>query len=142
LDGVIPGNEPVPTIKALLGDGYRKAVRELDAFRNGLSVAVGGRGSPVFSMVLIGPMLWTRFETTGSTLNMTPHVAGPSKGDVVIVTDEPVVAALIDGQVTPQAARELGLVRFYGSPDAVQEVTSWLDRSSLRKSAKAAAVGD
>ena len=132
----------MPAIKALLGYGYRKAVRELDAFRDGLSFSLGGRGAPAFSMVLIGPMLWTRFETTGTTLNMTPHVAGPSKGDVVIVTDEPVVAALIDGRITPQAARELGLIRFYGSPEAVQDVTSWLDRSSLRKSAKAAAVGD
>ncbi len=71
-DGVIPPNESAPTIKALLGYGYRKAVKELDALRDGLSVVVGGHGAPAFSVVLIGPMLWTRFETTGTTLTMTP----------------------------------------------------------------------
>ena len=138
-DGVIPRNESPPSSKALLGYGYRKAVRELDAFRDGLSIAVGGLEAPAFSVVLIGPMLWARFETTGTILAMTPHVAGPLKVDVVVVTDEPVIAAMDDGQITAQAARELGLMRFYGSPQAVQDVTSWLDRSSQQKNAKAVA---
>ena len=133
-DGVIPRNESVPTINALLGDGYRKAVQKLDAFRGGLSVANEGRGVPAFSIVLIGPMLWSCFEVGGAAMNMTAHVDGPSKGDVVVVTDEPVIAALNDRRITPQAARELGLMRFYGSPEAVQDMTSWLDRwSELKK---------
>lgn len=43
-------------------------------------------------------------------------------------TDEPVIRALIDGQLTPQAARESGLIRLYGAPDLVRGMTSWLDR--------------
>ncbi len=73
---------------------------------------------------------------------MTPHVDGPANGDVVIVTDEFVVAALNEGQITPQAARKLGLMRIYGSPTAVQDVVSWLDRVSLRTNARAAALDD
>jgi hypothetical protein len=75
-------------------------------------------------------------------LNMTSHVAGPSSGDVVIVTDEPVVAALNEGQVTPQAARELGLMRLYGSPATVQDMMAWLDRLLPRTSARAGSVGN
>jgi hypothetical protein len=59
---------------------------------------------------------------------MIPHTTGPSSGDVVIVTDEPVIKALVEGQVAPQTARELGLIRLYGAPEAVQRAASWLDR--------------
>jgi hypothetical protein len=114
--------------------GYASTVRRLSVFRDRLAATFDGGATPTFAMVLFGSMLWTRFEATGATLNMTPHVAGPLKGDVVIVTDEPVVSALIDGRVSPQAARELSLMRFYGSPEAVQDVMRWLDRSSLQMS--------
>ena len=41
-----------------------------------------------FSLVLIGPMLWTRFEHAGAALRMDAHTSGPASEDVVIVTDE------------------------------------------------------
>lgn len=138
--GIIGRDEQPAAVRALLG--YHKAVRMLGTFRDRLSAVVDGGAAPAFSMVLIGPMLWTHYELTGATLSMTPHVDGPANGDVVVVTDEPVVAALNEGRVTPQAARKLGLMRIYGSAGAVQDVTSWLDRASQRESARAAAVGD
>jgi hypothetical protein len=138
LDGLIGRSEPPAAAQRLVG--YHKVMGRLGAFRDRLSAVTDGGAVPAFSMVLIGPMLWTRYEPTGTALNMTPHADGPSDRDVVIVTDEPVVAALIEGRVTPQAARELGLMRFYGSPEAVQVVTTWLDRLSQRRSATK--VGD
>ena len=83
---------------------------------------------PPFPLVLIGPMLWARLAPDNTGLEMIPHTKGPSNGDVVIVTDEPVIKALVEGQVAPQTARELGLIRFYGAPEAVQRAASWLDR--------------
>ena len=128
--------EPAP-IKALLG--YHQALHRLGAFRDRLSAAVDGRAVPAFSIVLIGPMLWTHYELAGATLSMKPHVDGPASGDVVIVTEEPVIAALNEGRIAPQAARELGLIRFYGPPVAVQEMASTLDRMSQGTGATAAA---
>ena len=122
--------------------GYYYAVQRLDTFRDRLSAALDGGTAPAFTMVLFGSMLRTHFETTGDTLNMTPHVDGPSKGDVVVVTDEPVIAALINGRITPQAAHERGLMRFYGSPGAVSDLTHWLDRSLQGAAANAIAAGD
>ena len=122
--------------------GYYYAVQRLGTFRDRLSAALDGGTAPAFTMVLFGSMLWTHFETTGDTLNMTPHVDGPSKGDVVVVTDEPVIAALINGRITPQAAHERGLMRFYGSPGAVSDLTHWLDRSLQGAAANAIAAGD
>jgi hypothetical protein len=139
-EGILGRDEQPAAVKALLG--YHKAVQRLRVFRDRLSAAVDGGAVPAYSMVLIGPMLWTRYELTGATPSMTPHVDGPASGDVVIVTDEPVVTALNEGRLTPQAPRELGLMRIYGSSAATQEVASWLDRVSHRTAASAAAVGE
>jgi hypothetical protein len=126
LEGAIPRNDLPSANKALLG--YGEAVKQLGILRDGLSKVRDGQITPAFSLVLIGPMLWTHFEPTQTGLNMRPLADGPSNGDVVLVTDGPVIRALIDGQVTPQAALERGLIRFYGAPELVEDVTSWLDR--------------
>jgi hypothetical protein len=140
-EGIIARDERPAAIKALLG--YQKAVQRLGVFRDRLSVALDGGTAPVVSMVLIETMLWVRYKPARTTLDMIPHADGPTNGDVVIVTDEQVVAALNEGRVTPQAARELGLLRLYGSSGAVEDVTAWLDRlSSQRTNAGAAEVGN
>jgi hypothetical protein len=130
MDNIISRDDRPAAIKALLG--YQHAVRSLSALRDRLAGATGEANAPAFSMMLIGPVLWTRYAQTDDGLNMTPHVDGPSIGDVVVVTDEPVIAALNDGRLTPHTAGELGLIRYYGSPEAVSAVEAWLDRSSQR----------
>ena len=128
LDGLIARNELPAGAQPLLG--YHHAVRRLGAFRDRLSAAIAGGEASPFSVVLIGPMLWTNYRPIGAALDMTPHAKGPLSGDVVIVTDLPVIAALAQGRVTAQQARELGLMRLYGSAAAVRDVISWLDRMS------------
>jgi hypothetical protein len=125
--GSIARDDRPEALKKLLG--YHSAVESLDSFRNRLAAGLDGGMAPAFSMVLFEPMLWTHFEPAGSVVNMKPHVDGPSQGDVIVVTDEPVILALIDGRIAPRTARELGLMRFYGSAEAVRDITSWLDRS-------------
>ena len=78
-------------------------------------------------MILIEPMLWARFEFRAGELALQAHADGPAKGDVVVVSDEPVIAALAEERITPQEARRLGLVRFYGARGAVEEVSFLLD---------------
>jgi hypothetical protein len=130
LDGVIPRSEPSAESKSLVAgrSKYDTAVTQMGSLRDKLSLAIEDRPVAAFSIVLLGPVLWTRFVPEGSALTMTPHVFGSTNSDVVIVTDEPVIRALVDGQVTAQAARDLGLIRFYGEPDRVQEMITWFDR--------------
>ena len=104
---------------------YRDAVAGLDALRERMSPM---NGTPRFSVVLIGSMLWTRFEPGQDRLVMTPHVNGPLPDDVVVVTDAPVVRALLDGTLTPADAHARGLVRLYGSPRPRAGVASLLGR--------------
>lgn len=126
LDGVIPKDEMTSAAKALLG--FDLAVKKLAALGEGLAKARADQDAPAFSAVLIGPMLWAHFEPTETGFQMTTHATGPNAGDVVIVTDAPALAALMDGQIAARAARDLGLIRLYGAPNRVQHLASLLDR--------------
>jgi hypothetical protein len=119
----------------------RETVTALGALRDRIGDTLDGRSVPAFSMVLIGPMLWSRFVPAGASLNLDAHTTGPATEDVVIVTDEPVVAALLDGRLTPRDALKLGLARLYGMPANVDHVTALLDRLTPAKTASAAELG-
>jgi len=95
---------------------------------------------PSFAVVLIGPMLWTRFQPTGAGLEMTAHVTGPAPDDVVVVTDAPVLAALVDGRLTAAQARERGLLRIYGTPERERGIAALLDGLSPRLGAATPAL--
>lgn len=134
LVGAIPRDDRPAAVKALIG--YRRITTDLSAFRNRLAPDRGQPDLPAFSMVLIGPMLWTRFAPAGGALTMSVHASGPDDEDVVIVTDEPVVAALIEGRITPQAAQERGLIRFYGPPDRVSAIVARVQRLRVSMTAE------
>lgn len=127
LDGLLWRDDRPAATRALLG--YGTAVKDLGRLRDGLSLArEHDPDDPSISLVLIGPMLWARLVPGDSGLELMADTKGPLSGDVVIVTDEPVIKALVEGHVAPQTAREMGLIRFYGTPQAVQRATAWLDR--------------
>jgi hypothetical protein len=108
---------------------YRETVQSLDALRARLERARDGAPAPSFSMVLIGSLLWTRYDASAAQVAMSAHVDGPRRDDVVLVTDAPVVAALVDGRLSPAAARERGLIRLYGPADATHDVAALVERA-------------
>lgn len=138
-EGVISRDQTPAAAKALVG--YQKATEKLAAFRDGLAAGLDEREVPAIAMVLLGPVLWTRFERKGLAVDMAAHVVGPAAGDAVIVTDEPVIRALVDGRLTPRAARELGLLRLYGPASSVAKLTNWLDRWQGKNASGAASSG-
>lgn len=131
-DGELPPREPATdgdpqtaTIHAMLRLG--RAVAMLGALRDRIAVPAEGKTVPSFSVILIGPMLWARFENRMGELVLEPHADGPAQGDVIVVTDEPVIAALAEERITPQEARRLGLLRLYGARGSVEDVSSLID---------------
>ena len=122
-----PADEATTRLRAMLR--YREALGSLDALRAGFDGVRTGRPAPSFSVVLIGPMLWTRFDTATAPIAMSAHADGPGRDHVVLVTDAPVLAALAEGRLSPAAARRNGLVRIYGPAAATRDVAALLDRS-------------
>lgn len=77
---------------------------------------------PAFSMVLMGPVLWTRFDSNAGVFTAEPHVDGPLPNGVVVVTDVPALAALVKGDISGEYANAEGLVRFYGDPVEIENL--------------------
>jgi hypothetical protein len=94
-----------------------------------LATAPEGAAHPDIALVLLGPVMWTRFETAGGDVRATPHVPGPQPGDVVVVTDIPVVEAIASGEMNFADALGRGVMRLYGSPADVAAVRSWLEQA-------------
>jgi hypothetical protein len=133
--GLLPRREPVPDADPQSASfRFQQSIRlrdtqaRLDGLRGQIDTALDGRPMPALSIVLIGPMLWTRLESTEGRVDMWSHTSGPASDDVVIVTDEPVVAALVEGRITARDARSQGLVRLYGVGENVERVSALLDR--------------
>jgi hypothetical protein len=78
------------------------------------------------AVVLLGPVMWNRFEFDGSAVRPTLHAAGPQPGDVVVVTDVAVIEAIGSGTLTLAEALHTSLMRLYGSAAEVTAVTGWL----------------
>ena len=129
LDGVIACDDPPQKDRSIVAgrSKYDMAVAHLARLRDKLAGGLDGSPKPAFSLVLLGPMLWTRFVTEGHGIAMTPHVNNADANDVVIVTDQPVIAALVEGQMSATLAIELGLIRIYGPADKVAGLTSLID---------------
>ncbi len=86
----------------------------------------GTRLEAPVSIVLIGPMLWSVVTPGSDGLFVRPHTDGPSPGAAVVITDVPVLAALLSGDLSSQAAEAASLIRIYGPAGAVMNTRAAL----------------
>lgn len=132
LDGVLPraaaATTDVPFASRVeLARRYRVASERFAALREDLADGGAKHRPPSFTVLLIGPMLWSRFEPTGDDYRLQVHAEGAAPGDVVLITDESVLEALADGRMRFSRALDLGLVRLYGKPSGMSAVTAALE---------------
>src|SRR5262245_17633581 len=113
--------------------GYLKATRLLGEFSTVLGHAGRDSPRPNLAVVLLGPLLWTRYEAQNEGLRMYVHVDGPARGDVVVVTEAPVIEALISGKVSARDAVALGVIKLYGSSGDARNALEWLSAVSYRR---------
>jgi hypothetical protein len=73
--------------------------------------------------------MWTRFEIGPEGVDVKSHADGPASGDVVIVTSEKVVRALVDGSLNAAEAEGHGLLRFYGGQEKVATTRTIMARA-------------
>jgi hypothetical protein len=106
--------------------GYLRAARLLGQLRMALDGADRDAPRPALAVVLLGPVLWSRFEVQGAELSLLVHVDGPQAGDVVAVTEAPVIEALVAGRLDAHEALELGVIRLYGGSAESRGAREWL----------------
>jgi hypothetical protein len=134
--GMLPAREPLPAaelptamVRLQQMVRLRATQARLGAVQGRLQTATDGEPMPAFAVVLIGQMLWTRFERNESVVTMVPHAAGPAPNDVVLVSDEAVIAAMVEGRMNAREARAQGVVKAYGPREGVERLSALLDRS-------------
>lgn len=111
--------------------GYWKAVDRVNRLEAYLPGA-GGRAN--VSVLLVDSQMWSRFKATESGYELTPHTAGPADGDIVVLTGEPVIAAMIDGRLPLKTAFETGVLAVDGEANSARHFASAM---SLRSDAQA-----
>ena len=103
--------------------GYWKAVSRLDGVARRLSAgALRAQPEQAISMVFIESNLWARFEPGPQGFGMTAHTAGARQGDVVVVTSESGIAAVLDGRLPVSVALDRGLIAIDGEPAAREAI--------------------
>ena len=125
-DTTEPPANPVARRMAL-AQRYRAVTRQLAGLSDHLASLPSTAPLPAFSVLLMGPMLWSRFEPGHGPTTLQVHADGPRSGDVVLLTDEPVLAALAGGRLRLGRAIELGVVRLYGSQASIVAVSQAID---------------
>jgi hypothetical protein len=117
--------------------GYARAVLRLRAFHRRLSATTAKVGTPgSISVLLVDSRLWSRLSPDAREYAIAMHTAGPQAGDVVVVTHEAVLAALVSGKLSMATALDRGLLVVDGESTAVDSVRSLLNESFGRKKEK------
>jgi hypothetical protein len=104
--------------------GYWNAVARLDEIARRLQAA-STPGGPAMSLVFIESDLWARYESGPQGYAVTVHTPGPRAGDVMVVTSEAGVAAMLDGRMPVTVALERGLIALDGE-DAARDAVERL----------------
>jgi len=94
---------------------FFNALKSLKTLGSAMDKAAAG-GKPIdVSLVLLETVLWTRYANSAAGVETRTHVTGAQDGDLVVVTDEPVVHAIVQGKLAVNRAVELGVMRLYGT---------------------------
>ncbi len=104
----------------LFGRRYRATKIALDRFGEMLRTASPTQ-SQLISLVLVEPMLWTRFEPSADSLHAKVHVSGAEPGDLVLVSGEAVLGEIAARRLSFGDAVERGTVRLYGTEPQIAE---------------------
>ena len=132
LEGLLARADATPPANPIaerlaLAQRYREVSGQLTQLRDHLTTQRPHPPTPTFAVLLMGPMMWSRFEPNGDAMALQVHADGPVSGDVVLLTDEPVLAALATGRMRLAQAIELGVVRIYGPQGAASAVSAAIE---------------
>lgn len=89
-------------------------LRNLKSRLSEVRVQGEGDGQAPFSLVLVGPGMWSHFYLTPAGVLASYHTEGPMSGKTVVLTHHAVLRALLKGDLSTVLAAELGLIVYTG----------------------------
>jgi hypothetical protein len=113
-DGILPAASTVAISnevrrQRLIADLQRLQTR-LNNARNGIP----SDSAAPFSLVLVGPGLWSHFHVSAGGVLANYHTDGPLTGRVVVLTHATALRAILSGNLSIERATELGLIAYSG----------------------------
>ena len=112
--GTLPPIDPDAVSNDVL---LRQMIADLRRLQSRLKegrIAVDQGPAESFSLVLVGPGLWSHFHMSRANVLGRYHVDGPLKGKTVVLTHHYVLEALLQGNLSAEAALDRGLLAFSG----------------------------
>ena len=89
-------------------------LRRLHTRLNAASDVTPDAKASTFSLVLVGPGLWSHFHMTAGGVLANYHTDGPLDGKVVVLTHASVLRAMLAGRLSIEQATRLGLIAYSG----------------------------
>jgi hypothetical protein len=107
--------------------GYWRAAGRMKSIQQRLSTVaqVEPRPERAIAVVFIESDLWARLEPGPQGFELILHTPGARDGDVVVVTSEGSIAAIMDGRLSAEVAFNRRLIAIDGEPaarDAIQKL--------------------
>ena len=98
--------------------GFHLAVGRIKNFAASLNeVQTGARTDGGFSLLLVGPRLWSGIEPGDAGYFARPHISGPQSYRPVVLTGYLVLAELEQGRLSMRQALDRGLIRVFNDTD-------------------------
>lgn len=121
--------------------GYWRAAGHIESLERRLVATPATLAkAPKISILFIESRLWSRLVASGQGYDVQMHVAGPTPGDLVIVTNETILASVLDGALAPRAALDLGVIAVDAAPPAADAIRAALLSGVSSKAAAAKAI--
>jgi hypothetical protein len=82
--------------------------------------------APSMTLLFVESALWARYARSAQGMTPQVHIQGPEAGDVVVVTSEAVINAILAGRLSAGEAMNRGLMVLDGPGGAVQAAAARL----------------
>ena len=121
------------TAPDLFGSQYHATAKALERFAELLGAGPDEAPPLSFSIVLVEPMLWTRFEARSGRIAHADTCPGPQPDRYwFCVTGQSVIHAIANEELGIAEANRLGLIRLYGSEQQIAAFLGVLRRRRTR----------
>ena len=113
-NGLLPPANNEATANEVRLQNILADLRRLQARLNAARIEVADADPATFSLVLVGPGLWSHYRMTAGGVHGNYHTAGPLADEAVVLTHATALRAMLDGSLSAEQASELGLIAYSG----------------------------